>query len=222
MNIQEALSMTQGIVIQTEKPKKTRQPRVTSIEKESVSNLKFEIRKEREALKKYEEQDESNFTDFEKGVKGKEVNMKLIHNHIAYYQGFIDAKREPQQALLEKWRGFIVNLCLEKGQEIDKIWFDESAPFDCAVNLRMKGHCCWYHCVNFRFEGGKLKAYDSHFGGGTSFVWFNHLEYQANPKIEEDTIREVMEKVFKNECCGENTEAEHKEHLINERGWIID
>lgn len=125
--------------------------------------------------------------------------------------------------LLNKWKEFILNLCKEKGQEVDIIWFDESAPYDCCVEVRLKGHKCWNSCVSFRFEDNKLKAYDSHFGGGTSFIWLAHTDYLANPNIEQDKVKEIMEKVFKGECCNSFWEKDtngHREIKLDEYGWI--
>jgi len=123
--------------------------------------------------------------------------------------------REPQQANLIKWREFIVNLCKEKEQAIEKIWFDVSTPYDNEVEVRLKGHRCWNSCVSFRFQNNKLKAYDSHFGGGTSML---HGDID-----EEKTIREVMERVFNKECSdsGWNKEDDgHREIIIDDDGWI--
>ena len=123
--------------------------------------------------------------------------------------------RSPFQPMLTKWKDFIVNLCKERGQEIDKIWFDISTPYDCEVEIRLAGHRCWNSCVSFRFQTGKLKAYDSHFGGGTSMF---------NGDIDEEkTIREVMERVFNKECSdsGWNKEDDgHREIIIDDDGWI--
>jgi len=215
------------------KPKtpKTRTPRAKSTEDLSVSELKWKIKEEKDKLKEYEAQDETNFSDFDKSVKGKEVNMRLINNHISYYQGFIDKKRDEFDELLTKWKGFIVNLCKEKGQEIEKIWFNESTPYDCEIEVRMKGHRCWSSCVSFRFQEGKLKAYNSGFGGGTSFVWFCHTDYALNPNLEQDKVEEIMEQVFNHECDNdyvkfwnkedETKPVEHREIEIDEKGWII-
>lgn len=201
---------------------KTRTPK-----EPSINDLKWDRRKSQERLKELEAQDETGWSDLDKSIKGKETNMRLVNNHIAYYTKQIQEKREPFNPMLNKWKDFIVNLCKERGQEIDKIWFDTSAPYDCEVAVRMKGHNCWSSCVDFRFQDGKLKAYDSSFGGGTSFVWFNHLDYQNNPNLEQDKVKEVMEQVFSKKCCSEFDDATHdnKEHRkieIDEQGWILD
>lgn len=191
------------------KAKKEKKPKELS-----VSDLKWELRKEKMKLAEYEKQDESNFTDFDKSVKGKEANIPLIRNHIAYYTKQIAEKRTSYEPVLNKWRDFIVNLCKEKGKEIDMIAFDESAPYDCEVALRLKGHRCYSHCVSFRFQRNRLKAYDSHFGGGTSF-----LDSDIN---EETTIKEIMERVFNEECSKsgwEDSSYEHRQIKVDERGW---
>jgi len=129
--------------------------------------------------------------------------------------------REPQQANLNKWKEFIVNLCKEKGQEIEKIWFDVSTPYDNEVEVRLKGHRCWNSCVSFRFQNNKLKAFDSHFGGGTSML---HGEID-----EEEKVREVMERVFNKECSNSSWEDKYDERKEDEKhrkievdidGWL--
>jgi hypothetical protein len=209
------------------KTPKKRTPRAKSTEDLSVLELKWKITEEKDELLRLEAQDETNFSDFDKSVKGKEVNMKLVNNHISYYQGFIDKQRANFEPILSHWKGFIVDLCKEKGQEIDKIWFDESVPYDCAIDIRLVGHRCWSSCCSFRFQEGKLKAFDSHFGGGTSFVWFCSTDYLQNPDCERDKVKEVMEKVFNKECSdsswenNEDREEKHREINIDEKGWLI-
>jgi len=129
--------------------------------------------------------------------------------------------REPQQANLNKWKEFIVNLCKERGEEIEKIWFDVSTPYDNEVEIRLKGHKCWNSCVSFRFQNNKLKAFDSHFGGGTSML---HGEFD-----EEEKVREVMERVFNKECSNSSWEDKYDERKEDEKhrkievdndGWL--
>jgi len=122
--------------------------------------------------------------------------------------------REPQQANLIKWREFIVNLCKEKEQAIEKIWFDVSTPYDNEVCIRLDGHRCWSQCVEFRFQNNKLKAFDSHFGGGTSML---HGEIN-----EEEKVREVMERVFNKECSNSSWEDNHDEREVKKRVIKID
>ena len=128
--------------------------------------------------------------------------------------------------VLNEWKEYIITLCKEKGHEIDKIWFDESAPYDCEVAVRLKEHDCYHSCVQFRFSGSVLRAYDSHFGGGTSFVNQPHqtfLEAKA-------TITEVMEKVFEKKCSSsgwnfdkDTSKAyEQRKININDYGWLED
>jgi len=52
--------------------------------------LKEAIAERYETLKALEQQDESNFSDFEISVKGKEVNSRLVRNHIIYYKKQLD------------------------------------------------------------------------------------------------------------------------------------
>jgi len=44
--------------------------------------------------------------------------------------------RKPLQPNLIKWKLFIEKLCKEKGQEIEKIWFNISTPFDNEIKVR--------------------------------------------------------------------------------------
>lgn len=218
----------QAIVERVKEVKKERVPRKSKTP--SIMNLKFEQSQSRKRLKELESQDETGWSEFDLSIKGKEVNMRLVNNHISYYQGQIDAIREPFNLLLLKWREFIINLCKEKGQEIDKIWFDDSSPYDCEIGLRLKEHRCWYACVEFRFGEGKMKAYDSHFGGGTSFVDFIPNEDFAGEEKTKEIIRNVLERVFNKECDSEYNEVwnkreagdEHREINIDEKGWKND
>ena len=151
-----------------------------------------------------------------------EEMVKEIQNLKAKYEEkykitIIDDEKIQYSGLLDKWKGFIVNLCKEKGQEIDKIWFDTSVPLDCEVAVRLKGHRCWNSCVDFRFGDYKLKAYDSHFGGGTSFI-------SCDDEEQEIWIREIMDKVFNKECSNSGWERDdngHREINIDEKGWRI-
>ena len=117
--------------------------------------------------------------------------------------------REPQQANLNKWKEFIVKLVEQNGEEIDKIWFDTSVPYDNEIEVRLKGHKCWNSCVSFRFQNNKLKAFDSHFGGGTSML---HGEFD-----EEEKVREVMERVFNKECSNSSWEDKYDERKEDEK-----
>ena len=213
---EEAKELTKDVVIEKEaKPKRTR----TTTKELTETDLKYEISKSKSRIKELEAQDETNWDDFDVNIKGKAVNIPLVRNHIRYYSEKLGAKREPRLPLLTKWRTFIIDLCKEKGHEIDKIWFDDSAPYDCEVAVRLKEHRCWSSCVKFRFAHEKLKAYDSHFGGGTSFVSLD----TSNPNCEQDLVRQVMEKVFNKECSNsgwENDFGEHRNIEINEQGYL--
>ena len=67
---------------------------------ETEEELKEAIRKSYTRLKELAEQDESKFTDFEKSIKGKEVNSRLVKNHIIYYKKKLDRLRDNT---LSKW-----------------------------------------------------------------------------------------------------------------------
>jgi len=162
----------------------------------------------------------------------KQVNMdyqtfNLSIDDTLTYSNQIKVLREPFNPLLNKWKEFLVNLCKEKGQEIDKIWFNESVPFDVEIGLRLKGHNCYYECLSFRFEKGKLQAYDSNFGGGTSMLYNGNEEQTIKNENEEQTIKGIMERVFNKECCSclpdslNFVENKQKEIEIDEMGWII-
>ena len=127
---------------------------------------------------------------------------------------------------LTKWKKFLEELCKERGEEIDLIWFDVSTPYDDEINIRLKGHRCWNSCVNFRFRDGVLKAFDSHFSGGTSMIWSGKVGFS-----EEDEIRKVMDKVFNKECSNSSWEDrdddserkdKHREIKIDEFFWNTD
>jgi len=124
--------------------------------------------------------------------------------------------RSPYEPNLNKWKEVIVDYCKEKNQEIEHIWFDTSAPYDCEIAIRMKGHRCYYHCVSFRFQNDKFKAYDSHFGGGTSMF---HFDYD-----EKEEILKILDRVFAKECSdsdwnsGDNNDYEQREIIIDS-GW---
>lgn len=158
-----------------------------------------------------------------------DYNIKIIDER--------DKKEVYTAAFLNNWKAFIVDFCKEKGQEIDKIWFDKSTPYDCEINVRMKGHRCWYNCVAFRFQSNRLKAYDSHFGNGTSFIDNWNMTKEIREQKERQDIKEILEKVFNKECSnkewatllkkdGENGERldndEHKEINVDEQGWYKD
>lgn len=206
------------------KPAKTTRTRTPRTKEPTIDSLKWEIESSYARLKELEAQDETGWNQFDKDIKGKEVNMKLVRNHISYYRGQMLPLRKPLDDLLKPWKEFLVNLCKERGHEIDVVWLDTSAPYDCAINIRLKNHRCWSSCVTFRFnKDGRLQAYDSHFGGGTTFV----NAFGGTTDVEK-TIREVMEKVFNSECSnsswenrGDRTGDEHRIIKLDEEGWII-
>ena len=271
--------------INLKKPKKSRKEK-EFYEQHSEEELKNMIKDEKIRLDELEKQDETGWTDMDKMYRGKESNIKLVKNHIQYYETALDRKQggnkwkmhecvncgqeyeefkekdvknfiyntckdcckveeREKYVYLNNWRDFIVNLCKAKGEigEIDKIWYDYSAPYDCEMEVRLKGHRCWNSCVSFRFEKGKLCAYDSHFGGGTTGVEpYSALRTQTQTqemvdmtscltkeefkKWEEQIITEVMNKVFAKECSNsswEDSEKDrgHRDIIIDEKGWII-
>lgn len=221
-NIQEQIEQIKP------KEKKKREPKK---KEQSISDLKWEIEKELKELKKLEAQDETGWTDLDKSIKGKEVNSMLVRNHIIYYTEQMRALREPFNPLLNNWKNFIVNLCKERGQEIDKIWFDTSAPYDVDISVRLAGHRCWSTCVSFRFDKGSLRAFDSDFGGGTTFLGnFGCGTITTDEEIEKN-IREIMENVFNKKCEEDYVRFWNKEDYskpienrvieIDEQGWII-
>lgn len=211
------------VVVKTPRISKPKEPR--KAKEETISNLRWEQEESIKRLRELEAQDETNFTDFDKSVKGKEVNMPLVKNHICYYQRQIEKLQEPFNHLLNKWKDFIVNLCKTKGQEIDKIWFDVSAPLDCEIAVRLAGHRCWSACVEFRFQEGQLRAFDSHFGGGTSFI-DGFKSYMDDDKTA-NKITEIMERVFNKECSNNEWESKgdregdkaHRHIIISPNGW---
>ena len=132
--------------------------------------------------------------------------------------------RLPQQEHLNRCKDLLIKLCKEKGETIDKIWFDVSAPYDSCVDIRLDGHRCWSSCVNFRFQKGVLKAYDSHFGGGTSWVTTTADNY-----CEETEIRNIMERVFNKECSDSGWEDSKDDEERGKRvieidndGWLVE
>jgi hypothetical protein len=124
---------------------------------------------------------------------------------------------------LNEYRAYIERLCKEAGQE-PEIWFDSSTPYDCEIALRMKGHKCYYECINFRFEKGILKAWDNGFqspmGSGTNMLHTDYGSHQSHvDRI--NIIRELMERVLKNECCINCNETKPRLHEVDEHGWLI-
>lgn len=130
--------------------------------------------------------------------------------------------QKTDNAHLYRCKEFLEKLLKEKGEEA-LLWFETSAPYTNEVNVKLVKHKAWWSCVNFRYEkDGTLRAYDSNFGGGTSWV-----ERDAN---EEESIMEIMSHVFANECCSTHWAAETQEEAdiqtekirkaIKEDGWL--
>ena len=201
---------------------KTKKTRARKKKEPTARDLSWEISKSFTRIEELEAQDETNFSDFDKSVKGKAVNIPLVKNHISYYRKQLAEIRSPTLPLLNKWKDFIIKYCKEHNQEIELIWFDESCPYDVAISVRLKDHRCWSSCVQFRFQDNQLKAFDSHFGGGTSTVWINpYKEETAEEKVEQ-----ILQRVFKKECSDSSWEDREKDYSpskreieINEQGY---
>lgn len=56
------------------------------VNKMTMQELEEAIKEREQSITLLEAQDESGFSDFDKCVKGKEVNIPLCGNHIAYYR----------------------------------------------------------------------------------------------------------------------------------------
>lgn len=148
-----------------------------------------------------------------------------------YKIDIVDVENIRYNSLLNKWKDFIVNLCKERGQEIDVVWFNTSAPLDCEIEVRLAGHRCWNSCISFRFQDKDLRACDSGFLGGTHFVGgFGCFE----KKTDEETgkiITELLERCFNKECDKDyvsfwkkdklDEPITHREIKVDEKGWLI-
>lgn len=219
---QEAQAIVKPVIVKpvsVKTPRAVRTPRTPK--EQSITDLRYEQEKDIKRLRELESQDETGWTDMDKMYKGKEANSRLVKAHIYNYQKQIEKLQEPFNPLLNKWKEFIVNLCVANNQAIDKIWFDVSAPYECEINVRLAGHRCWNACVEFRFEKNQLKAYDSNFGGGTSW---------ADGKTDEEItnkITEIMKRVFNKECSNDGWESRgdregdkaHRLIIVAENGW---
>jgi len=210
-------------IVKADKAKKTtREPRK---KEETIQDFRWKQQEDIKRLRELEAQDETNFTETDKSVKGKEVNMRLVKNHISYYQQQLEKLQEPFNPMLNNWKRFITKFCEENNQPIEKIWFDTSAPYDCEISIRLAGHRCWNACVEFRFQDGNLRAFDSHFGGGTSML--DRISTALNPNAEQEKVEEVMKRVFAKECSDSGWEAKgdregekaHRLILIGKNGW---
>lgn len=131
----------------------------------------------------------------------------------------VDERNESVRfAYLDEYRDYILKLCEERGQECE-IWYDTSVPMDCEIALRMKHHNCYHSCIAFRFTKGILEAYDGSVMsdmGGTHFVDKLHQNHIDRLNI----IKEIMERVFNNECCKQNEKPfpdKRIHNIIN--GW---
>ena len=224
---QEVTELVQSLEPQKKEPK-VRKTRATKKREPTRTDLRFEISQSRKRLEELEAQDETGWSEFDISVKGKKVNSMLVRNHITYYQKQLAELRAPYTEVLNKWKKFIVGLVAEQGQEADIIWFDESAPYECEVCVRMKGHRCWNSCVDFRFEKGQLRAFDSGFGGGTTMLEFGCRTIRTDEETGE-IIKGVMERVFKKDCDEAHVKfwdkgdydkpISHREITIDETGW---
>lgn len=153
--------------------------------------------------------------EIEDKVKGsksrkKKVNLPLIE--VPYVV-------EPH---LLRCKLFLEKLCKEKN-ETALIFFDSSLPYDDEVVIKLNSHkFCNSRagCVSLRFEKGILKAYDSHFDGGTSTIWSKF------PLDEESKIKEIMQKVFERKCEDDDFTCKEKEDVVDfeigEDFWKLD
>lgn len=201
-------------------PVKEKKKRVTKSKEPSLSDLLWERRKSKERLAELEAQDETGWSDSDLMYKGKVNNIPLVKNHIAYYTEKIMALRQPYNQVLNKYKDYIIQLCAEEGQEIDLLWYSTSAPYDYEISIRLKNHRCWNDCVSLRFEKEELRAYDSHWGSGTSWVSGHPKDYSEVC----EAIKEILSHAFKKECSDNSWEdshndGEHRNILIDEEGW---
>lgn len=168
---------------------------------------------------------------------------KLKQRHAEIYDIKVIDEREPhiRFSYLNEYKQFIIDLCKEREeQEIAKakersdsvwvdtphyepeIWFDTSIPYDCSLNVRMKSHKCYYHCVEFRFQKGILQAWDNGFqssmGHGTNMLFSTQHQTHLERK---EIIRGIMERVLNNECCKDANETKQRIHKTDEYGWIL-
>ena len=148
-----------------------------------------------------------------------------------YKLEIIDLENIRFNSLLNKWKDFIVNYCKEKKQEIEKIWFNTSAPMDCEIEVRLANHRCWNSCICFRFEKGDLRACDGGFLGGTHFInGFGSFEHKADDETGK-VITELLDRCFIKECEKDymsfwkkddySKPIEHREIEVDENGWLI-
>ena len=52
---------------------------------ETIEGLKEKIKERQARLEELKLQDETGWSEFDKSIKGKEINMYLVRNHIKYY-----------------------------------------------------------------------------------------------------------------------------------------
>jgi len=182
--------------------------RIRQEELDAKKQKKYEAKK-----KKVEEDEDIEFPDDYDENAGEDYETEQ-NEQIPQIQQYTEKH-------LIRWKEFIEKLCAEKNEKVE-VWFDLSAPYDNEVNVRLVNHNCSWNCVAFRFNHGKLTAYDSNFGGGTSFLWNLEAEKQ------EEEIRKVMERVFNKECETNryNLDSEgkpHQRHIFNigEDFWEI-
>ena len=53
---------------------------------EKISDIEKALAESKERLIELEKQDETGWSEFDKSIKGKEINMMLVKNHIKYYE----------------------------------------------------------------------------------------------------------------------------------------
>ena len=111
--------------------------------------------------------------------------------------------RKAKYAHLYKWVEW-----LEKEIPEEFVWyFDTSAPCDSEINVHIKSHKCIGSCFNLRFSNsGELDCSDSHFMGGTHFLWGNN---------KEESIREVVKKALAKECNDSSWEDDSNKEVAD-------
>ena len=106
----------------------------------------------------------------------------------------VDAELKHQEdEYLWKWLGYIKEILDQAGEEFDW-WFDTSSPYDSEIEVTLKSHKCWPPCVSFRFKDRQLEAFDSNFGGGTSFLDPDDRKHPG------DTLKKILASVLAREC----------------------
>lgn len=194
--------------------------RPIGIAKISTSNLKFTAKTIRQYLAGEWEGEEKFWPE----LKGTEEELKT---KIDEAETEIWKRRAIFIPTLEKWKKIIMNYLEANNAEIDKIWFDESEPYDCEIAIRLKNHKCHYECVSIRFGqfDGKLipRAYDSDFGGGTQCMEiYQSTEEESTKRVERILNKIIWKKCEESEIEFYDPDEELKAKInIDDKGWIL-